>query len=110
METCKEKEQEHIKIKYYKIVLFIVAFLLILKINYFGSKKTKLKLVFHIGKNCIHIHHWFSFLILLFFMNFIRNCKYIYFESMFIIIIAFIFEGLLFDNFYQFFYKNCIYI
>lgn len=108
METCKEKEQEHIKIKYYKIVLFIVAFLLILKINYFGSKKTKQKLVFHIGKNCIHIYHWFSFLILLFFMHFIRNCKYLYFESMFIIIIAFIFEGLLFGDFYQFFYKNCI--
>lgn len=108
MEICQEKEDEHIKIKNYKIVLFIVAFLLILKINYFGSKKTKQKLVFHIGNNCIHIHHWFSFLILLFFMHFIRNCKYIYFESMFIIIVAFIFEGLLFGDFYHFFYKNCI--
>tara|TARA_E500000178_G_C16497205_1_gene520018 strand:+ start:148 stop:483 length:336 start_codon:yes stop_codon:yes gene_type:complete len=103
-----DTEKEHLKINKYKIFIFILAFLIIIKINYFGSKKTTQKLVLHLGKHCIHIHHWFSFLFLIFFMYFIRYCKYLYFESLIIIFSAFILEGFLFKDFYKFFYKNCI--
>jgi len=107
MNSYNKKEEKYIKIKKYKIFIFVLTFLLILKINYFGSKKTTQKLVLHIGKNCIHIHHWFSLLILIFFMHFIRKCKYIYFETLIIIFSACIFEGLLFKDLLQF-KINCV--
>ena len=116
MKKYEKKEYEKIKIKNrkyekenkFKIFLFIISFLLILKINYFGSNNKVQKLILHFGKHCYHIHHWFSFTILIFFMYFVRNCKLIYFESLIIIFSAFILEGFLFKDFYIFFYKNCI--
>jgi hypothetical protein len=92
----------------YKIVIFLISFFFIFKINYLGSKNYKQKLVLHLGNNCFHIHHWLTLILLIFLMYFIRYTKYIYFETLIIIFSAFVFEGLLFGDFYKFFYKNCI--
>ena len=108
MKEYKKTKEDYKKENNFKIFLFIISFLLILKINYFGSAKKVQKLILHFGKHCYHIHHWFSFTVLIFFMYFIRNCKLIYFESLVVIFLAFILEGFLFKDFYIFFYKNCI--
>jgi hypothetical protein len=101
MKINKKKEKKR------KLIIFIISFLLILKINYFGNNNFKQKLVLHLGKNCYHIHHWFYLLILLIFTISIRYMKFKYFEMILIIFTAFISEGLMFNDWLKFYHKLC---
>ena len=90
------------------IIIFILSFLLILKINYYNNKNKTQKLILYLGKNCYHIHHWLLLTLLIYFMYVIRYIDLKYFEAINIIFLAFILEGLLFKDRFNFFHKFCV--
>ena len=90
------------------LIIFILSFLIIFKINFYNNKNKKQKLILYLGNNCYHIHHWLLLIILLYFMYMIRFIHIKYFEAITIIFLAFILEGLLFKDRFKFFHKLCI--
>ena len=84
------------------------SFLFMVLINYLPSFKLpnfRQELDLFIGKNCYHIHHWLSFLLIVLLIVLARNIKKNTYHLIIGILIGCIFEDFLFRNVFSF--RNC---
>lgn len=82
------------------IVSAIISFLSMILINYL-PKNTNQKVIFHLWKNCYHIHHWIIGLFLLGLIFLVKNINEDQFKILVGLIIGFVLEGFLFKDMFN---------